>query len=357
MLSATIIMEDPTVTYTNSLLPEALWIESEYFEQARTKARHLQNESHQWRAYINSLGLSAFRSWVEENLHTDNIQPIEAEFTDIGYLNIEGFKTCVITTEHVLDETVRFLPSIVWQPELAAHLYVVLEVLEEQQQVTIRGLLCRDELLQHLNLESQHADATASEPYLLPLSLLDEEINHLLSYVQHTHPSSIPMPKAIAQVRETATSKSVTSPDMLTCLSQWLDEALTEGWQSIDRLINPEANLARSTRENTLGAKGGKLIDLGVQIDRHLIALIVTAIPEEEKVGVNIQLLPTGGDLALPPGLTVGLRSSADKVLQTVTARAHDSYIQLRPFRGKPGIRFTVEVTLDDVKVSEAFEL
>ena len=343
-----------TLSHIRLSLSETLWLEPEHFEQARADSQYSQNEPqnepHQWKAYLNSLGLSAFEAWAKEKLPTADVQAIAAETTASRYLTIEGFKVCLITTEHVLDEVVRFPKSIVRQPDCTAHFYVVLEVLEEQQEIVVRGFLRYDELMGHLSAMPQPL-----EQLLLSLSVWDEEINHLLGYVQYSHPSSIPLSEASAQL-EVSTSKPSTASS-LTRLSQWLDDALTEGWQSIDRLINPQANLAWSARESTSGAKGGKLIDLGVQLDRHRIALIVTVIPEGEKVSVNVQVLPTGEDFVVPPQLTVILRSSADKVLQTVVARAHDNYIQLRPFRGKPGIRFTVEVALDDAKVSEAFEL
>lgn len=341
-------------------LAETLWLEPEHFEQARADSQRLQNEAQtelsQWKAYLNSLGLSAFEAWAKEKLPTADVRAIAAKTTASRYLDIEGFKVCLITTEHVLDEVVRFHRIIAQQPDYVAHFYVVIEVLEEQQEAAIRGFLRYDELIHKLGSISHPSDRT-SEQLLLPLSAWDEEINHLLGYVQHAHPSSILLPEAPVQIEKASTLELPSTPSRLTRLSRWLDEALTEGWQSIDRLIDPQANLAWSARENVSGMKGGKLIDLGVQLDRHRVALIVTVIPEAEKVSVNVQILPTGEDSVLPQQLTVTLRSGTGKVLQTVTARAHDNYIQLRPFRGKPGIRFTVEVALDDAKVSEAFEL
>lgn len=94
-----------------------------------------------------------------------------------------------------------------------------------------------------------------------------------------------------------------------------------------------------------------------MQIGQHPVALIVSVIAEAEKIGINVQVLPTGEDTVLPPHLKVTLLSSAGEVLQTVTARAQDNYIQLRPFRGKSGVRFTIEVSLNGVKISEVFEL
>lgn len=340
-----------TPSHLRLSLAETLWLEPEYFEQARADSQCSQNkpqdEPHQWKAYLNSLGLSAFEAWAKEKLPTADVNAIASE-TAARYLDIEGFKVCLITTEHVLDEVIRFPASIIQQPDRAAHFYVVLEVLEEQQEAVIRGFLRYDELTRQLGSAAQ-----LSNQSLLPLSAWDEEINHLLGYVQHSHPSSILSPQVSVQLEKAAASV----PSGLTRLSRWLDEALTEGWQSIDLLINPQANLAWSARESASGMKGGKLMNLGMQIDQHRLALIVTVIPEAQKVSVNVQVLPTGEDVVLPQQLTVTLRSNTDKVLQTVAARSHDNYIQLRPFRGKPGIRFTVEVALDDAKVIEAFEL
>ncbi len=337
-------------------LPEPLWLEPEYFEQANADSEHLRSEPDRWKAYLNSLSLSAFEAWAKENLPAATIRAIAPQTAATRHfnrhLNIEGFKTCLITTEHVLDETIRFPESIIQQPELAAHLYVVIEVLEEQQEAVIRGFLRYDELIQQLSRVTQPSASQASDQRLLPLSLWDQEINHLLGYVQYSHPSTVQLPEAAVQPAAAATKESI-----FTRLSQWLDNALTGEWQSINRLINPQASLAWNARQNTLGTKGGKLLNLGMQIDQHPVALIITVVPEEERIGVNVQVLPTGEDLVLPMGLTVTLRSSADVVLQTVTARAQDNYIQLRPFRGNPGIRFVVEVVLNGVTVSEAFEL
>ena len=50
--------------------------------------------------------------------------------------------------------------------------------------------------------------------------------------------------------------------------------------------------------------KGGKIIDLGMQLGDHTVAMIVTITPEEkdsEKSGIQIQLFPTRGERYLPP--------------------------------------------------------
>jgi hypothetical protein len=51
------------------------------------------------------------------------------------------------------------------------------------------------------------------------------------------------------------------------------------------------------------------------------------------------------------------LLSKAGKTLQEVTARTQDNYIQLKTFKGEPGRKFSIKVTLGDVSVNENFEL
>ena len=106
------------------------------------------------------------------------------------------------------------------------------------------------------------------------------------------------------------------------------------------------------------GAKGGKLINLGIQLGSQTVALLVTLTPEvEEKVGILIQLCPTGGEKRLPANLKLILHSRAGKILQSVCSRAQDNYIQLKPFKGKSGIHFSVEVSIGDISITEHFEI
>lgn len=142
-----------------------------------------------------------------------------------------------------------------------------------------------------------------------------------------------------------------------TPLNQWLQGDFDEAWQTIDALISPQANLASSTRNAESGAKRGKLINLGMQLGSHTVALLVTISQEaQEKLGISIQLHPTGGERYLPPLLKLTLLSKAGKILQEVQSRGQDDYIQLKPFKGEPGKRFSIKVSLRDVSVREDFE-
>ena len=343
------------------LLPEVIWLEPEHFEQATEISSQVKSEALRWSTYLNALALLGFEEWLQEKtaqpVHREanavesmsqlkNL-PEEAPAAVLSQLKVGEFRYGLMATECLLDEMVSIPQAAIDRPELAAHFYVVLEVDEEQAQVIVRGFLRYDEVNYHSsNFLLQNGG------YQLPLSLFDPEPNHLLFYSHYLDASAIPLPEpAQASFLETLQSTR-------TKLSQWLQGILDEGWLTVDTLLSPEANLAWSTRNASEEVKGGKLINLGMQFGAQTVALLVTVMPEEsEKVGILIQLYPTGGERALPPNLQLTLLSKAGKTLQSTQSRSQDNYIQLKPFKGKQGNRFSVEVSIGDVSVSEEFEL
>ena len=233
-------------------------------------------------------------------------------------------------------------------------------VLEEEEQVLIRGFLRYDELIAHCN--QTQVLAQEEKRCLLSLASWDAEINHLVHYVRYSDASAFSLPSLSIQPTEaTAVQETTTRNDLqtlTTCLSQWLQGALDEGWQTLETLINPEASLAFNVRHLSAGAKGGKLINVGVQLGNQAVVLLVTVTEAaEEKIRVGIQVLPVGGESFLPPNLKLTLLSGSGIIQKEVVSRSNDIYIQLNSFQGKPGIAFSIEVSLNDVKVKEAFEL
>jgi hypothetical protein len=339
------------ITDFRLLLPEVIWLKLEHLNQAKELSNPVNGETHQWQTYLNILALLGFEQWLSERMPDKTVNRdthgIEAGY----YLKVDKFKFCLLATENLLDEVVNVPQDAIEQPELAAHFYVVLEVLEEQEQVLIRGFWRYDQLVgycRRVNLQPLQDGY-----YQVPLSEFDAEPNHLLFYCRCLEPTAISLPVALAEENLLRYLKETRAK-----LSQWLQGAFDEGWVAIDALINPEANLALSTRNALESAKRGKLIDLGMQLGSQSVAILVNVSGEaEEKLGVLIQLHPTGGKRYLPHNLKLTLLSKAGKILQEVESRTQDNYIQLKSFKGEPGKRFSIEVSLGDVTVREDFEL
>lgn len=341
------------VTDLRLLLPEVIWLEPEHFQQAKEMSNQVKSEAQQWQTYLNALAISGFEEWLREKISDQTINPEPNLIETICQLKVGEFKLGLIATEHILDEVVHVPQSAIAQSDEAAHFYVVLEVAEEQEEVIIRGFLRYDELV---NYQKDNLQLSQDGCYQLPLSLFDAESNHLLFYCRHLEPSAIALP--VASRENTQDSLISVLDSSRAKLSQWLEGIFDPGWISFETLIGNDANLAWSTRERVEGAKGGKLIDLGIELGNHTVAMLLTITPEySEKLGIQVQLFPTNREKYLPPNIQLTLYSQTGKKLQSTQARERDNYIQLKPFKGKEGIRFSLEVSIEDITVREDFEL
>ncbi|MDX2230235.1 MAG: DUF1822 family protein [Leptolyngbyaceae cyanobacterium bins.349] len=351
------------------LPPEFIWLESEHIEQAKAMSNSATSEAQQWQSYLKALALLGFEQWLKDRLPEHSItrpasplsQGLSQPFESVGYVEVSGFTICLIAVEHVLDEMVRIPQAVVEQPALAAHFYVVQEVSEEQELVTIRGFCRYDELINH---QVRHHYPVQDGYYQLPLAFLDAEPNHLLVYCRCLQPSAIAL--RVTESSGLPTSHSAIATDQslpalthtTARLSQWLQNTFDESWQAIDRFIYPDAALSFGTRSIESGVRRGKLINLGVQLGSQTVVLLVTVTSEAEgKLGVLVQLHPTGAAQYLSANLKLSLRSQTGKTLQEVTARSQDNYIQLKPFKGNSGTRFSVAIYLGSETVEEKFEL
>lgn len=334
------------------LLPETIWIEPEDLEQATAIESKVTDETQQWQVYLNTLAQLSFARWLKERLPNRAIEEESNDGQVLSYLRVNDFRIGLLVTENLLDELVYFP-----QTELAAHFYVVLEVIEEEEQVIIRGFVNYEELNNYLH---QNKSPLLSENcYQIPLSLFDSEPNHLVFSCQYLQPSAINLPAIETSTITSQPEKSLNSLENTRIkLDRWLQGIIDRGWQSIDSLISLDANLALSTRNISEGIKVGKLINFGIELGNQKVTLVITIKQEaEEKLRVEVQLYPTSGERYLPQNVELILLSKTGKTLQTVESRHQDNYIQLKPFKGKIGKQFALETSLGNVRFRENFEL
>ena len=342
-----------TPTDFRLLLPESIWLEPEDFDRAKNISKRVRNESSRWQIYLNTLALFALEKWLKERMPEQSISTSKRIIENTGRLNIGEFKVCAIATDNLLDELVELPGNVVESPELTTHFYVILEVLEEEEEVIFRGCLNYDRLI-------NYCDRTNLQPqdnfYQLPLSLFDTEPNHLSFYCRFLEPTSISLP--VEAVNMTTAIPKQYIQKSTTKLSQWLQNVYDETWQTIDSLINSEANLEYGLRNADEEVKRAKLINLGMQLGERNVALLVKIKGElNGKLAVSIQLHPGGETRHLPPNLKLILLSKVGKVLQEVQSRTQDNYIQLKSFKGEKGKRFQIQVSLESLSITENFEL
>ncbi|MDJ0694850.1 DUF1822 family protein [Mastigocoleus sp. MO_188.B34] len=348
------------------LIPEVIYLESEHFDCAEEIYLRSNNEDKQWENYLNSLACVAFKDWVEEKLSTHSLS-IDLKITEDGYyLSVGKFNYFLIVVEHLLDEVVNISKNLINASTIKANSYVLVEVLEEEEEVVIKGFLNHDNLYDYCNqitLQSSNNDY-----YQVPLSIFDSEPNHLLlchQFAEIVAFSTVELSAIEFSEIQTTTEKKEKKTFMseidekIPKLSQWFKNMFDEGWLTIDKLTKVETNLAFNTiRKSVQGVRRGKLIDLEIQLGKNTVALLVNIVEvNENKFSILVQLHPTGKKKHLPHNLQLRMFAKGGKVLQEVQARIQDNYIQLKPFKGEAGKRFSIEVALGDVSVKENFEI
>lgn len=350
-------------------LPETIWLEAEHFSLAnQISSQERANTGDTWQVYLNMLSLLALEVWLDDRLtpSTGDSSPQPrviyrdtSAITIAGSLTIGDYKFGAIATEHLLDEMVSIPQRLVEQPELIPHFYVLLEVLEEEEEVVIKGFVPYSQLIE---IKDNIQLSVHNDCYQIPLSYFDSELNHLLAYCRYIEAAKFAVPATavnqVSQVNKISENLAQLVSNSTTKLSQWLQGAIDEGWQTIESLANPELSLAFSTRSFEQDTKRAKIIDLGIDLGGTKFALLLNISPQaSESIKVLVQLYPLEGENYLPQDTKLILLSKAGKTLQEVTARTQDNYIQLKPFKGESGKKFSIQVSLGDVSLKEDFEL
>ena len=361
----------PSSNYSQDLrflLPETVWLKPEHFSLAKqTSSLQMSQTSDSWQVYLNTLALVSLDAWLREHLPNKIITRHIDSIATAGNLKVEQYKFSAIAIENLLDEIVNIPSILIDKPELSAHFYVLLEVLEEEEEVLIRGFLSYHQLM---GIKS-NLDLFISEGcYQIPLSLFDIEPNHLLVYQRYVQSSAFALPVADNQVSQSTQASSHLSKFLdstTTKLSNWLQGVIDESWQTINSLANPELSLAFSVRNLKIDTKRAKIIDLGMNLESKKVALLINISSEksshtkddetQQKISVITQLYPMGEERFLPQNIKLVLLSKAGKVLQEVNSRIQDNYIQLKPFKGKVGKKFSIQISLGDTSIKENFEL
>lgn len=163
------------------------------------------------------------------------------------------------------------------------------------------------------------------------------------------------------------TASVVATSRSLVNLSQWFQDVFETGWQTVETLLNPsqsnlsfsfrsaDSDLAVAVDDSDAGVRRAKLIDLGMQLSRHLVTLIVEIRPEsEQKNNILLQMHPAGSQTYLPPLLQLTVLDEYGATFLEAVARSADNYIQLK-FSGEPGERFSVKVAFGDSSITEDF--
>lgn len=138
-------------------------------------------------------------------------------------------------------------------------------------------------------------------------------------------------------------------------LGQWLRDQVTAGWQTLESILGPEADLAFSLRQSPGVSETTRRAKL-LRLEEAQLLLLLELEPEADgRLSIRAQLRPLERTDCLPAGAALNLVSTTGEVAQSVQAREQDNLIQLRRFRCAPGTQFGLQVVLEGVSLTEAF--
>lgn len=285
--------------------------------------------------YLNTLAVFAVDFYLgcmgfdTDRQASQSWNPLMQSFMDVADLSVTGLGK--IECRPVLPDTqLVYIPPEVWSDRIG---YVAVKLDSSLREAELLGFI---------------KTAGIEELPISSLRSLEDLLEHL-SHIRQAEPIKMPVN-----------------------LSQWFGNVFEAGWQSLETLLSTnqqtlapslrgalrsrEASLRSALRSREAALMGAKLVDLGLQLGSQSIALLVALWPEaEQKVGVLMQVHPTGEEITLPPHLRLVMLSESGETLQEVIARSGDNYIQLKRVWGQPGERFSIMVALDDISIKEDF--
>lgn len=171
-------------------------LSAEQIDRAIEFAQPISDPDQQWQTYLHSLALIGFEQWLSERasdleLNAANCALFQPQTTallgSVCNLEVGEFKVGLIATGSLADTMVNVPRAMIDLPNYAPHFYVLVEVLEEQEQVRVQGYARADQLRAYqLTPQSDHT-------YSLPVDWFSLDADNLLLNLRCLEPSVIPL--------------------------------------------------------------------------------------------------------------------------------------------------------------------
>jgi hypothetical protein len=202
--------------------------------QKSAKFSQLVRLPQQWQVYLWGLGVFGFEKWLKERapdleIKSDPWQPALANLiVSAGNIQVGDFKICLIIANNISsNHSVPF--GIFDIPDLTAHFYVLVQVIEEEQQIAILGFMSYQQYQDY----QQKAQLKPSKDwtYSLPSDYFKGDAEALILNLRCLDSGAVQLPVAVTEV----------DVDLLAALKQKLRKLQPQlKTQPICNLITPE---------------------------------------------------------------------------------------------------------------------
>ncbi|MCM1985350.1 DUF1822 family protein [Lyngbya confervoides] len=290
--------------------------------------------------------------------NTDLLNPVVQLCADVADLQVVGLGRleCRVVLPGA---NLSSIPPEVWGDRIG---YVFVEINPARSQALIHGFL--------RSVNQETVDLSTLQPVEALLECLSELKAQRLEFVSTSPPVSPPR----------------------CCLQDWLRGIVSHEWQAVDALIASTVftwnlgfrgdqntafapkprSLAQGAQENASPSVSGpregvirrakllEWINPTHEEDLALIpslVLVVEVTPEAERgAQICLQLHPQNSPACLMPNVKFAVLDGAGAGFMQATSRQEDNYLQLQ-FRGQPGERFTVQVTVNEFVSRDFFQV
>lgn len=340
------------------ITPETIMLSPTITQWAADVCQPITDLDEQWQSFMRALAIAGFEQWLNESSTplTLTYPRTAAPQTDT-HVQVGDFRLCILPMGTLQDEQVR-IPATAVTGRNKAHLYVLVEVHEEIDQVHVGPGLRHDQLG---NLLSQHAD---DESYLVPVEQFMVRPEKLLWYLSCLEPEAIipvveknPVSGPIKAVINTGTWLHGQLDTVAEHLAwQFLPSLvpsyglrgseMRESENPMERLVPILETLKRQGVEIPTEAVGAcKTISVGETVCQ--VYTLLWELPETQEWSL-FALVGPAGDQPLPVGMK--LQVSEQAMVLSRSELRHDSvttflYIQVI---GNSDEQFTVEIGSPD---------
>lgn len=175
---------------------------TEHFRKAARLSQSIHLSQQRWQVYINALGVLGFEQWLKERAPDLQIHSEQSSIWHPEYANllsvacniwIDNFKLCIVTGSNLINE--HSIPFAVFDiPRFTAHLYVLMEVVESEQQVAVSGFMNYEQYCYYQ--QTAQLQVEQDWTYTIPQTWFNSDANALLLNLRCLAADAIQLPVA-----------------------------------------------------------------------------------------------------------------------------------------------------------------
>ncbi|MBD1858024.1 MULTISPECIES: DUF1822 family protein [Leptolyngbya] len=183
----------------DALNPAQIEVSPDQVQKAAQLSNTVRTRELRWQTYLSALGTLGFEQWLSERSPDLTTRFDQASIWQTGYPNlmseacniqVGAFKVCIIPVGSLIEDQIKVSIAAIDHPDFVAHFYVLVQVLDEEDQVAISGFLTYNHIQENIN----RLEASSDWTYSLPLDWFNLDANSLLLNLRCLEPTAIRLP-------------------------------------------------------------------------------------------------------------------------------------------------------------------